>query len=216
MSIMEKKAVLLFSWGADSTTVLYKLLEEWYKVFPLIIYYWQRNEKETTRAISILEDLSLNYKFLDCSEITSICQSKLLWDSEEVYLWPQADYTVHSRNLLFISLWAMYAQDIQADVLGIWIHDWGFDYDCSKDFCAKMADVLRICDAHKVELYVPYLFMNKEELIKDWLRMKVPYEKTRTCYNDDDTPCWLCPACKAREEIFNKINWENEDLSVLN
>ena len=42
---VKKKAVLLFSWGADSTTVLYKLLEEWYEVFPLIIYYWQRNSK---------------------------------------------------------------------------------------------------------------------------------------------------------------------------
>ena len=202
---MEKRAVLLFSGWADSTTMLYKMIEEWYKVYPLIVYYWQRNEKETTRAIEILENLSLNYKFLDCSEIMAISSSKLLWPDDEIYLWPQEDYTVHSRNLFLISLWAMYAQELKADILWIWIHGWGFDYDCSVDFCSKMWEVLKICDAHKVELYVPYIFMSKEELILDWIRMWVPYEKTRTCYNDDDKPCGMCPSCKAREEIFNKL-----------
>lgn len=215
MSIM-KKAVILFSWGADSTTVLYKLLEEWYKVYPLVIYYWQRNNIETTKAMDILDKLHIKYKWLDCSEIESICQSELLWDSDEIYIWKQEDYTVHSRNLLFIALWAMYAQTIKADVLSLWIHDWGFDYDCSFKFCDLMKEVLQICDKHQVELYLPYLHIPKEDLIRDWIRMWVPYEETRTCYNSDDKPCWLCPACKSREEIFNKINWENENLSILN
>ena len=204
MSIM-KKAVLLFSWGADSTTVLYKLIEEWYEVYPLIIYYGQRNEKEGTRATEILTDLEIWRKFLDCSEIMSICDSELLWPDDELYLWKQEDYTVHSRNLLFLSYWAMYAQNIKADVLSMWIHDWGFDYDCSFKFCDLMKEVLEICDARQVELYLPYLHIDKKGLIEDWIRMEVPYEKTRTCYNDDDVPCGMCPSCKARDEIFSKL-----------
>ena len=202
---VKKQAVLLFSWGADSTTVLYKLLEEWYEVRPLIIYYWQRNEKETTRAMDILADLWIHWKFLDCSEILSICNSALLWDDDEIYIWEQTEYTVHSRNLLFASYGAMYAQDIKADVLAMWIHDWGFDYDCWKKFCWLLKQIIAISDAHRVELYLPYLNIDKKGLIEDWLRMWVPYDKTWTCYNDWDKPCWKCPSCVAREEIFNQI-----------
>lgn len=212
MSI-KKKAVLLFSWGADSTTVLYKLLEEWYEVFPLIIYYGQRNSIENSKATFILDDLRIPYKLIDCSEILSICSSELLWPDDQLYIWEQTKYTVHSRNLLFASFWAMYAQDIKADVLSLWIHDWWFDYDCWKKFCWLLKQIIACSDAHKVELYLPYLHTSKRELIKDWIRMWVPYDKTRTCYNGLDEPCWQCPSCKARQEIFNDILEEWKSIS---
>ena len=111
----------------------------------------------------------------------------------------------------------MYAQTIKADVLSLWIHDWGFDYDTSFRFCDLMHEVLQICDEHKVDLYLPYLHTPKIDLIRDWLRMWVPYKDTRTCYNDFDEPCGECPSCIARQEIFNQINEEDdEDLTILN
>ena len=141
---MKKKAVILYSGWADSTTVLYKLLEEWYEVYPLIVDYWQRNHKEIMRAFWILEELWLPHKLIVCPTINQICDSGLIWEWE--FIWDKPDYTVHSRNLWLASMWAMYAQNIKA-----------------------------------------------------------PYEKTCSCFNSWDTPCWKCPSCKTREESFSQI-----------
>ena len=200
---MKKKAVILYSGWADSTTVLYKLLEEWYEVYPLIVDYWQRNHKEIMRAFWILEELWLPHKLIVCPTINQICDSGLIWEWE--FIWDKPDYTVHSRNLWLASMWAMYAQNIKADVLAFGIHDGSFDYDCSKEFWLKLDVLIWMSYAHKVRLYLPYITHSKKELLEDWIRMGVPYDKTWTCYNSWDTPCWKCPSCKTREESFSQI-----------
>ena len=39
MSIEKKKAVIVLSWWLDSTTLMYRLVREWYEVFAISFNY---------------------------------------------------------------------------------------------------------------------------------------------------------------------------------
>ena len=58
---MKKKAVVLFSGGLDSTTLLYHAINEDFDCYCLIFDYGQKHSKEILKAKKIAENLNVKY-----------------------------------------------------------------------------------------------------------------------------------------------------------
>jgi 7-cyano-7-deazaguanine synthase len=51
---------------------------------------------------------------------------------------------------------------------------------------------------------VPYLDVDKIEILRDGLAMGLDYSKTWTCYNGREKACGKCGACQERLEAFER------------
>lgn len=65
-----------------------------------------------------------------------------------------------------------------------------------------------------VEIKAPYLDMDKGDIVKIGIKLKVPFENTWTCYEGGEVPCGKCGACQEREEAFKKAGIEDPLLKV--
>ncbi len=56
--------------------------------------------------------------------------------------------------------------------------------------------------------------MNKAEVVKTGLDLKVPYELTWSCYEGGDRPCGLCGTCIDRARAFEANDVKDGDYSI--
>lgn len=207
------KAVVVMSGWLDSTVLLYKVIDQWYKPYVLSFNYGQKHSKELECAKQTCKNLNLNHKIIDISFLKDLLESSLLDDSKEI---PEGDYrdenmkqtVVPSRNLIFSSIAIWYGQSIWADVVALWVH-WG-DHtiypDCRKEFIDKLDEIAQISDWHKIKLYCPFVDISKSDIVKIWHDLWVDFSLTWSCYKGGEQPCGKCGTCVERLEAF-KDNW---------
>jgi len=69
-----------------------------------------------------------------------------------------------------------------------------------------------------VDLYAPFVCIDKKGILQQGLKIGVPYKITRTCYKDQPLACGKCGSCTERLEAFafNKtpdpVEYETEDV----
>ena len=170
------KAVLIFSGGMDSTTLLYDLIHEGYEVSAITFDYRQKHHKEIRCAEKTCKKLQVPHKIIDVSVLNDLAPSSLTraqWDvSEGNYAEETMKQTVvPNRNMVFLSLAASYAIGIGAKDL----------------FYAAHAGDHAIC---------------KGDIVKKGLALNVDYVDTWSCYKGEDLPCGKCGACTERREAF--------------
>lgn len=78
--------------------------------------------------------------------------------------------------------------------------------DCRPEFVEKMKDVIKICDYHPLDLVVPYLHVDKAEIIRKGIILEVDYSMTWTCYSGKQKACGKCGSCMERLEAFEYNN----------
>jgi 7-cyano-7-deazaguanine synthase len=72
------------------------------------------------------------------------------------------------------------------------------------------------------ELVGPYVNIFKTDIVKRGIELRVPFEKTWSCYEGNERPCSKCGTCQERIEAFAKNNVrdplysEEEWIEVLN
>lgn len=218
MSI-KKKAVMILSGGLDSTTLLYKLINEWYEVNAISFFYWQNHSKELECAKKTCEKLWVNHKLVDISFLKDLLKSSLLDWAEAIPEWHyQAENmkatVVPNRNMIFTAIAVWYGQSIGAEIVALWIHNWDHDIypDCREEFIQKLNDVVEISDRNKISLYYPLINMDKWDIVKIGLELWVDYWLTWTCYKWLEKACGKCWSCVERIEAFEK-NWEKDVLN---
>jgi 7-cyano-7-deazaguanine synthase len=69
-----------------------------------------------------------------------------------------------------------------------------------------MNDVCKIANYESVEIFSPYLTVNKTAILADGISMGLDYSDTWTCYNGRDKACGKCGACQERLEAFADNN----------
>jgi len=206
-------AVLILSGGVDSTTLLYDLVDQGYNVYALGFNYGQKHVKELEYAKKTCEKLNVNFKVINLKNLGEIMYSSLTSDKEDI---PEGHYesesmkstVVPNRNMVMLSIATSYACTLKAESLYYGAHggDHAIYPDCRPEFVEKMRDVIKICDYHPLDLMVPYLDVDKAEIIRKGIILEVDYSLTWTCYSGKERACGKCGSCMERLEAFEYNN----------
>lgn len=219
------KAVVIYSGGMDSFTVLHRALADGFEVFPLSFHYGQRHSKELDSAAAVCQALNLPHKIVDIRSINTLLAGSALTDDIDV---PNADYAeanmqatvVPNRNMILLSLAIGYAVSIDADEVYYGAHSGDHDIypDCRPEFVEAMNQVSQLANYKAIPVRSPYLYQSKAEILGDGLKMGLDYSQTWTCYNGRDLACGRCSACRERLGAFaahhlqDPLNYEKAEV----
>lgn len=208
----QKTAVVIYSGGMDSFTVLHRALADGYRVCALSFDYGQRHNKELKYAANVCEKLEIEHKIVDIRGITGLLAGSSLTDDIEV---PNASYAtenmtstvVPNRNMILLSLAIGYAVSIDADEVLYGAHSGDHDIypDCRPEFVEAMNKVSLIANYKPIPVRSPYLHQSKIEILADGLALGLDYAKTWTCYNGREHACGTCSACRERLNAFASV-----------
>jgi len=208
---MAEKVVVIYSGGMDSFTVLNRALKDGKKVYALSFDYGQRHVKELECAASVCKSLKIDHKIIDISSINQLLAGSSLTDDIEI---PEGHYesenmkstVVPNRNMILLSLAVGYAVSVGAAQVYYGAHsgDHAIYPDCRPEFVQKMNEVCQIANYESVEIFSPYLAVNKAAILADGLDMGLDYSDTWTCYNGRTKACGKCGSCQERLEAFSE------------
>jgi 7-cyano-7-deazaguanine synthase len=214
--VMIEKAVVIYSGGMDSFTVLNKVVFEGLEVYALTFDYGQKHVKEVDFARNVCSAMGIPHKIIDITAINELISGSSLTSNIEV---PEGHYAdenmkstvVPNRNMILLSLAVGYATSIKASKVFFGAH--GGDHhvypDYRPDFVKKMNEVCAVANYDFVEVVTPYLTSNKTEILRDGLKMKLDYALTWTCYNGRKKACGRCGSCVERLEAFEENQAED-------
>lgn len=205
----QHKAVVIYSGGMDSFTVLNRALADGYQVYALSFHYGQRHSKELEYAARVCEQLGVAHKVVDIRAINTLLAGSALTSDIDV---PSADYAegnmqatvVPNRNMILLSLAIGYAVSIDADAVYYGAHSGDHDIypDCRPEFVEAMNQVSQLANYKAIPVHSPYLYQSKAEILADGIAMGLDYSNTWTCYNGREKACGECSACRERLAAF--------------
>ncbi len=206
---MSNKAVVIYSGGMDSFTLLNRVLRAGKDVHALSFDYGQKHKKELDYAASVCRSLQVPHKVVDITSINQLIATSALTADIDM---PEGHYAddnmkqtvVPNRNMILLSLAVGYAVSLEASEVYYGAHggDHAIYPDCRPLFVEKMNQVCAIANYQAVSIEVPYLHADKGEILADGLAMGLDYSQTWTCYNGREKACGKCGACQERLEAF--------------
>ena len=214
---MKQKAIILFSSGLDSTTVLYYAMSKGYDCHCLIFDYGQKHSKEVDNAKKFAKSLKLNYHVVKTSipwdTSSLINKDKKIPEHKQIKEGFVPSTYVPGRNTIFLSYAISYAETIKAKkiFLGINAVDFSSYPDCTPQYLKSMQQVMKALN-NGIEICAPIEKYSKAQIIKLGTKLKVPYEKTWSCYNGKNKPCGKCDSCKLRAKGFKEAGIDDPAL----
>lgn len=210
-----KKAIVLFSGGLDSTTCLYWALKQGYTCETLTVSYGQKHEREVCAARTIAQHLGVKQHEITL-QLPWLAASSLVDKQQTIPDQPLAKITsgqvpstyVPGRNLMFLSIAASLADVIHASaiVAGPNAIDFSGYPDCTPSFfdaAARAINLGTVCGVQKgIEVLAPLMDLSKTDIVKLGAQLGVPFELTWSCYNGGEKPCGHCDSCKLRARGF--------------
>lgn len=213
---LDRRAVVLFSGGMDSTTCLYWALERGYKCTALCVSYGQKHVKEIKVARALAKAKQVDFLEVNLP-LPWLVGSSLVGggalpnhELKEIGRSKVPSTYVPGRNLIFVSLGVSLAESIgaRAVILGVNALDYSGYPDCRPEFYAHLSRAVAAATkdtAGGVEILTPIIKMSKTEIIKLGKALGVPFERTWSCYKGATKPCGVCDACKLRAAAFAKV-----------
>jgi 7-cyano-7-deazaguanine synthase len=186
---------------------LYWALDQGYQVETITFDYYRRSRKEIQACIGIAKysgcpNRKINLGFLkeldDCKKET---KNPRLLAAQSAY--------IPSRNLIFYGIASSFAEigDARYVVGGHNKNDTRNFPDSSHSFFQlfnRVASLGRITKGRTGEVVLPFVRLDKFEVLLLGARLKVPFELTWSCYKSGKRPCGNCLSCKLRAESFRK------------
>lgn len=205
------KTVCVFSGGMDSTVLLYRLLDAGDDVIPLTVNYGQRHVREVNAASMILAGLGKGpHRVVDLSGLRAIMRGSS--QTDEAVPVPLGHYAeesmkqtvVPNRNMILLSVAAALAVAEKADRIAFAAHagDHAIYPDCRAPFVNAAENAIMTGNWHPVNVLAPFLFWSKTAIVDEGVRLKVPFERTWSCYIGGDVHCGQCGTCVERREAF--------------
>ena len=145
-------ALVVYSGGLDSYTLLNKALQNFKKVEAITFDYGQKHKKEIDYAKNNCLELGITHKVIKLDIADLLSNSALVGDSKI----PEGNYDkekmkqtiVPNRNMIMISIAASLA--IKNKLQYLWYAAHAGDHeiypDCRPEFISKLGEVLKICD----------------------------------------------------------------------
>ena len=213
-------AVILFSGGLDSTTILALAKDLGYAPYVLSVSYGQRHSSELAAAKHIGKKMGVVRHEVVHLDLTRFGGSALTDSSIAVPTTPGKDHEipityVPARNTILLSLALGWAESLGG--LDIFYGANAVDYsgypDCRPDYVesfermanlATKAGVEAINNENRFRVHAPIIGMSKSEIIELGATLGVDYSQTVSCYqaNDLGEACGECESCRLRQIGF--------------
>lgn len=216
MTKQRERAVVLFSGGLDSTTVLAMATAAHLEVTALSFRYGQKHTLELERAATTAKAYSVKeHVIIDLDpepfKGSALTDSVPVPEHTENILRPIPSTYVPARNTVFLSMALGIAEARNANHIFIGVNS--LDYsgypDCRPEYIDAFQKVANLATKEAVEgtppvIHAPLLYMTKEEIIKKGIELGVDYGQTLSCYqpNSKGESCGVCDACKLRLKGF--------------
>ncbi len=216
---MVKKAVCLISGGLDSCVTTYIAKNKGYEIYALSFYYGQKHKKEIQGAKNIASLIKANDHIIFDIDLSKFHGSSLIDKS----LNPEKNHRldeigknipttyVPARNTIFLSISLAYAESIDADAIfiGATSTDYSGYPDCRPRYFKayqKMADLStkKSIEGKKIKIKTPLINLSKSEIVKKGINLKIPFEKTWSCYIGEEKACGQCDSCLLRLKGFKE------------
>lgn len=216
------KAVILVSGGLDSTTCLAMAKKQGYELYAFTLFYGQRHKVELKAARKVAKAYRVK-KHLELEVPLTAFGGSALTDAKikvpkqrslrEIGKGIPSTY-VPARNTVFLSLAMAWAEALGAEHIFIGVN--ALDYsgypDCRPEFIrafeklAKLATKKGVEGKWKLKIHTPLISMNKAQIIKAGLKLKVNYGLTHSCYDPkpNGSPCGRCDSCLLRAKGFKE------------
>jgi len=222
---MQKKAVILFSGGLDSTTCLAIAKEQGFTPYALSFNYGQKHSVELENAKKIAKlagvaehkiiPLSLNE--LGGSSLTDVNLSVPDYQGEAKI----PNTYVPARNTVFLSIALGWAEVLGAFDIFIGANE--LDYsgypDCRPEYLRAFEVLANLATKAGVEgarfhIHSPLLNLSKSKIIQEGMRLGVDYGMTVSCYRADSKghACGKCDSCVYRKKGFNEAGVSDPTL----
>lgn len=215
---MQKKAVILFSGGLDSTTCLAIAKDEGFDCHALSFNYGQKHAVELQAAKNIAADFGATHTIIDIP-VWQFAPCALTNPEIEV-----PDFNDHhtipityvpARNTLFLSFALALAESTQArDIfIGVSHVDYSGYPDCRPEYIAAFQHLANLAtkmgiEEKNIKIHTPIIHLSKAETILRGLKLGVDYAKTISCYRADSQgrACGKCDSCVLRQKGFLDAN----------
>ena len=215
MKKSDKYAILSFSGGLDSTSLLINLIYNNFKIQCITFDYGQNHLIEIEKASLNIEYLNesglgsqIDHKIVNIKDAFNATGSSLFKNSEKI---PTGHYEdsnmlstfVPNRNAIFTSIIFSYALSWSKELsdskiffsLGCHSGDHAIYPDCRPEFYKNLIKSLKIGNwgGDKIEGYMPYINYTKADILKETLPFikkldldfKTIYRNTNTSYSPD-------------------------------
>ncbi|SET29440.1 7-cyano-7-deazaguanine synthase QueC [Paenibacillus sp. NFR01] len=216
---MNKKALVVFSGGQDSTTCLVWALKHFEEVQVVTFNYNQRHAAEIEVATALAEKFGVRQHILDLGLLNQLAPNALTRSDIEIAHGEEGGLPstfVDGRNHLFLSFAAVLAKQLgYAHIItGVCQTDFSGYPDCRDVFIKSLNVTLNLAMDYEFVIHTPLMWLDKKETWK--LADELGYfeeirEHTLTCYNGIiGSGCGECPACELRRRGLEQYEAERE------
>lgn len=217
---MKKKAVILFSGGLDSSTVLAFAKNQDFDCYPISFSYGQRHSVELTAAKKVADYFNIKtHKIIHLPEnmfgASALTDNSISVPKHSEEFGPEIPVTyVPARNTMFLSIALGYAESIGShDIfLGVSHVDYSGYPDCRPEYIQAFEVLANLAtkdgvNGKKFTIHAPLLHLTKAETVTLGLKNGVDYALTISCYNADiatGAACGDCDSCTYRKRGFDQ------------
>lgn len=215
-------AVILFSGGLDSSTILALAKDLGYAPYVLSVSYGQRHSSELAAAKHIAKKMGVVQHEIVNLDLTRFGGSALTDSTIDVPTIPSQDQEipvtyVPARNTILLSLALGWAESLGS--LDIFYGANAVDYsgypDCRPEYVASFEAMANLATKAGVEainhdtrfrVLAPIIHMSKAQIIQLGSTLGLDYSQTVSCYqaNDLGEACGECESCRLRQAGFKQ------------
>jgi len=210
------KAICVLSGGMDSTTLLYKLLDEGKEVKAISFNYGQRHKRELEEAKKTCASLGVEHKIVELDFMRDLCSNSALTGDIDV---PYGHYEAENmkqtvtpnRNMIMASIAIGWAVNEEFDEVALGVHagDHAIYPDCRPMFINCLENIAQTANFRSIKIYTPFLNIDKGDIAIEGKKLGVDYSSTHTCYEGREIPCGKCGADMERYEAFLKAGMKD-------
>lgn len=211
------KAVVLFSGGLDSTTVLAQAKEQGFHCHALTVAYGQRHNAEISAAERLAKTMGVDQHRIVAVDLAGLGGSALTDESIAIPESPSQGIPVTyvpARNTIMLSIALGWAETLGASDIFVGVNavDYSGYPDCRPEFIRAFEQVAKLAtraadnEAMDFRIHAPLIDKSKAEIIQLGHSLGVDYSATVSCYqaNDNGEACGVCDACLLRIEGFER------------
>jgi len=219
------KSVVLLSSGLDSSVNLYEAHQAGSVLLALTFNYGQKAvKKEIEKSKALCEKLKIPHEVLDLSFFKSFQGSSLI--NQSLHIPGQKEVQIDdlsasqktaksvwvpNRNGIFLNIAAGFAENLKADVVvpGFNIEEASTFADNSEEFLNSLDKSFSFSTNNAVKTKCFTTRLNKTQIVKRAIELKVPLYDLWPCYHDDESWCGQCESCQRAKRAFeaNGLNF---------